>query len=102
MVIIPLNVLVVRNPAWFYPIGCRIVVDGSRVIGIRRVRRGLGGLGGVFRAGSGGIAGPIGDGHGGQAHEADADAAFLPLQEKLEEASGECDSRYHQKKKGWI
>ena len=100
MVIIPLNVLVVRNPAWFYPIGCRIVVDGSRVIGIRRVRRG--GLGGVFRAGSVGIAGPIGDGHGGQAHEADADAAFLPLQEKLEEASGECDSRSHQKKKGWI
>ena len=52
--------------------------------------------------GAGVIAGPIGDGHGGQAHEADADAAFLPLQEKLEEASGECDSRYHQKKKGWI
>ena len=82
--------------------GLGSLVDGSRVIGIRRVRRGLGGLGGVFCAGSGGIAGPIGDGHGGQAHEADADAAFLPLQEKLEEVSGECDSRYHQKKKGWI
>ncbi len=55
--------------------GLGSLVDGSRVIGIRRVRRG--GLGGVLRAGSGGIAGPIGDGHGGQAHEADADAAFF-------------------------
>ena len=55
--------------------GLGSLVDGSRVIGIRGVRRG--GLGGVFRAGSGGVAGPIGDGHGGQAHEADADAAFF-------------------------